>query len=82
MSLIWTDHLCNLIYQVGISMALSEQNMLKELKTHGITSLDDLVKKIAEQSTAKANYERTMGHKIEPEYFWTGKNYTIYHPED
>jgi hypothetical protein len=64
-------------------MALTEKHVYEELKKHGITSMDDLAKKIAEQSAAKAQFDKARGltDKDNLEYIWSGKNYSIWHPE-
>jgi hypothetical protein len=66
-----------------MATAWTEDQMLEELRKNGITSIEDLARKIAEQSAAKAEFVRVRGlsSDAEPDYFWTGKNYTIYHPE-
>jgi fructose-bisphosphate aldolase class 1 len=64
-------------------MALTEKNVLEALKKNGVGSLDDLAKKIAEQSAAKAVFDKVRGvtDKDAEEYCWSGKNYSLYHPE-
>jgi hypothetical protein len=56
-------------------MAFTDKQVKEELKKHGVTTLDDLARKISEQSAAKA----PSGG--EPEYLWSGPNYSLYHPE-
>jgi hypothetical protein len=59
------------------------QQVLEELKKHGVTSMDELAQKIAEQSAAKAVFDKARG--LSPgedmEYLWTGHNYSLYHPD-
>lgn len=63
-------------------MALTDDQVLEELRKHGVTSMEELARKIAEQSVAKAEFDRVRGRSdAEADYVWTGKNYSIYHPE-
>ena len=61
-------------------MPLTEQQVLDELKKHGVTSLDKLAEKVAEQSAARAEFDRVR-EVDEADYVWSGKNYSLYHPE-
>lgn len=57
-------------------MPYTEDQVREELKKHGITTMNDLARKVAEESASK--------HKsgvAEPDYLWSGKNYSLYHPE-
>jgi hypothetical protein len=64
-------------------MSFTEQQVQKELKKQGITSLDVLARKIAEQSAAKARFNQARGlsERDDPDYLWSGKNYSLYHGE-
>jgi hypothetical protein len=64
-------------------MPITEKQVHDELRKHGITTMDELAQKIAEQSAAKAQWNRVRGlpDPVEPDYLWTGKNYSLYHPE-
>jgi hypothetical protein len=57
--------------------------VLEELKKNGITSMEGLARKIAEQSAAKAEFARVRGlpEDVEADYLWSGKNYSLWHPE-
>lgn len=57
-------------------MPFTEKQVHEELKKHGITTLDELARKIAQESAAKA-----QSKGVTPEYLWSGKNYSLYHPE-
>jgi len=57
-------------------MPFTEKQVQDELKKHGITTLDELAKKIAEESAAKAQSKTAS-----PDYLWSGKNYSLWHPE-
>jgi hypothetical protein len=57
--------------------------VLEELKKHGITTLDELARKIAEQSAAKARWDQARGISAkegETDYLWTGSSWSLYHP--
>jgi hypothetical protein len=56
-------------------MPYTDKQVHDELKKHGITTLDELAKKVAEQSAAKAK------SGAEADYLWSGKNFSIWHPE-
>ena len=64
-------------------MPFTAKDVHEELRKHGITTLDELARKIAEQSAAKAEFNKARGltEKDDVDYTWTGKNYSIYHPE-
>ena len=62
------------------SLKGTEQQVLEELKKNGITSLEELAQKIAEQSAAKAVFDRARGTE-QADYIWSGKNYSLWHPE-
>jgi hypothetical protein len=64
-------------------MAFTDKDVHAELRKQGITTMDELAKKIAEQSAAKALFNKARGltDKDDVDYVWTGKNYSIYHPE-
>jgi hypothetical protein len=64
-------------------MAFTEQQVHEELKKHGVTTLDELAKKIAAQSAAKDKFDqaRELSGRVHPDYLWSGKNYSLYHPE-
>jgi hypothetical protein len=57
-------------------MAFTEDDVHNALKKHGITSLNDLAKKISDESASKEK-----SGSIRPDYLWSGRNYTFYHPE-
>lgn len=57
-------------------MAFTEQDVHEALKKHGVTTLNDLAKKISEESASKEKSGLTH-----PDYLWSGKNYSLYHPE-
>ena len=64
-------------------MPFTEKQVLEELKSQGITSLDELARKIAEQSAAKARWDQARGISAkegETDYLWTGNAYSLYHP--
>ena len=64
-------------------MALTDYQVLEELRKNGITSMEELARKIAEQSAAKAEFDRVRGipEGEETDYVWTGVNYSLYHAE-
>lgn len=64
-------------------MAYSERDVLEQLREHGITTMDELAKAIADQSAAKARFMELRGvsNEAEADYLWSGKNYSLYHPE-
>jgi len=65
------------------TMPLTEKQVLDELRKNGITSMEGLAQKIAEQSAAKVEFDRVRGipEGVESDYLWSGKNYSLYHPE-
>jgi hypothetical protein len=66
-------------------MPFTEKHVLDELKKQGVTTMDELAKKIAEQSAAKHQWDHVRGlsgsTEVSAEYLWSGKNYSLYHPE-
>ena len=61
------------IAMAKIEGKLTEEKLRAAMKGEGITSLDDLVRRAVEESnSARAD---------EPNYFYSGKNYSWYHPE-
>ena len=57
--------------------------MRKEIKKQGTPTMDELARKIAEQSAAKARWDQARGISAKEgkvDYLWTGTNYTFYHP--
>jgi hypothetical protein len=63
--------------QKGVrAMPFTEQQVHDELKKHGITTMSELARKIAEESASKAKSGIAA-----PDYLWSGKNYSLYHPE-
>jgi hypothetical protein len=64
-------------------VAYSEQDVLEQLRGHGITTMDELAKAIADQSAAKARFMELRGVRedSETDYIWSGKNYSLYHLE-
>jgi hypothetical protein len=58
-------------------MPYTEDQVREELKKQGISTIDDLAKQVAKQSADKAK----SGAPAEPDYLWSGRNYSIYHPE-
>ena len=64
-------------------MPFTDKDVHAELRKQGITTMDELAKKIAEQSAAKARFDHARGltDKEDLEYIWSGKNYSIWHPE-
>lgn len=62
-------------------MAFTEHHVHEELRKHGITTMDELARSIAEQSREKDEARRAQGITAEPDYLWTGVNYSLYHPE-
>ena len=65
-------------------MAFTEQQVHEELRKHGVTTMDELAKKIAQQSAAKDRFDQARelsAGRIHPDYLWSGKNYSLYHPE-
>jgi len=56
-------------------MPFTEKQVHEELKKQGIATIDDLARKIAQESATKAH------SGAEPDYLWSGKNYSIWHPE-
>ena len=57
-------------------MPFTENDVHDALKKHGITTMNDLARKIAEESAAKGK-----AGVAGPDYLWSGKNYSLYHPE-
>src|ERR1700743_923880 len=63
--------------QKGVrAMPFTEQQVHDELKKHGVTTMNELARKIAEESASKAKSGIAA-----PDYLWSGKNYNLYHPE-
>ena len=64
-------------------MPFTAKDVHEELRKHGITTLDELARKIAEQSAAKAQFTKARGltEKADVDYVYSGKNYSIWHPE-
>ena len=64
-------------------MPHSANQVHEELRKHGITTMDELAEQLAKQSAAKAEWNKARGlaEAEDPDYWWTGKNYSIYHPE-
>jgi hypothetical protein len=64
-------------------MPYTEQQVHEELRKQGITTMDELARKIAEVSAAKARFDQARGLPagVAPDYLWSGKNYSLYHPE-
>jgi hypothetical protein len=63
-------------------LPFTDQQVLEELKNHGITTLDELARKIAEQSAAKAQWDQARGisaREGEADYLWTGSSYSLWH---
>jgi hypothetical protein len=58
------------------TMPFSEQDVHEALKKHGVTTMNELARKIAEESASKSK-----SGIAEPDYLWSGKNYSLYHPE-
>jgi len=63
--------------------AFTRDQVIKELKKHGVTTLDELAEKIAEESAAKARWNQARG--VAPgddvAYLWSGPNYSLHHLE-
>jgi hypothetical protein len=59
-----------------MKMAFTEQDVHDALKKHGVTNLNELAKKISEESAASEK-----SGSAHPDYLWSGKNYSIWHPE-
>lgn len=60
-------------------MAMTEQEILEELRKQGITSLDDLARKGAEDAAAKTS---AAAGGVSPDlYVLTGRNYTFIHSD-
>lgn len=59
----------------------TQEQVIEELKKSGVTTLDDLAKKIAEQSAIKAQWLKARGLSPGDEvaYLWTGPNYSLHH---
>ncbi len=64
-------------------MSFTEKQVHDELRKNGITTMDELARKIAEQSAAKAVFDEARGisGEVDAEYLWSGKNYSLWHPE-
>ncbi len=64
-------------------MPHTAKQVQEELKKHGITTMDQLAEQLAKQSAAKAEWNNVRGlpEGEDLDYWWTGKNYSIYHPE-
>jgi hypothetical protein len=60
-----------------MNMPFTEQDVHDALKKHGVTNLNDLAKKVSEESASKGK-----SGAAHPDYLWSGKNYSLYHPED
>lgn len=64
-------------------MSYTEDQVLEELRKNGIGTMEDLARKIAEQSDAKAAFAEARGlsPQVDADYLWSGKNYSLWHPE-
>ena len=64
-------------------MALTDEQVLEQLRSNGITSLEELAQKVAKQSEARARFAEEMDirDQSQADYVWSGKNYSLYHPE-
>jgi hypothetical protein len=66
----------------GSTMAITEQDVIEKLRENGITTIEELAQKIAEQSAAVAEFAKVMDRPDDQvEYVWSGKNYSLHHPE-
>jgi hypothetical protein len=61
-------------------MSFTERQVLDELRKNGVTTMEELARRISEESKAKDESRRGMAEP-EEDYIWSGKNYSIYHPE-
>jgi hypothetical protein len=65
-------------------MPFTEEQVLEELRAQGITTIEELAQRVAKQSAAVAQFSEEMdfrGEERETDYIWSGKNYSLYHPE-
>jgi hypothetical protein len=65
-------------------MPFSEEQVLEELRAHGVTTIEELAQRVAKQSAAVAQFAQEMdfrGEERETDYVWSGKNYSFYHAE-
>lgn len=61
-----------------LSMAMTEQEILGELRRQGVTSLEELARKAQDDVQAKAE---AAGGETTELYVLTGKNYTFIHSD-
>jgi hypothetical protein len=65
-------------------MPFNEEQVLEELRAHGVTTIEELAQRVAKQSATVAQFGQEMdfrGEDTETDYIWSGKNYSLYHPE-
>lgn len=66
-------------------MSFTERQVLEELRKNGITTMEELARSISEQSKAndesRQTGEASARAQAEEDYLWSGKNYSLYHPE-
>jgi hypothetical protein len=63
--------------------AFTRDQVIEELKKQGVTTLDGLAQKVAEESAAKAQWTKARGLRPGDEvaYLWSGPNYSLHHFE-
>jgi hypothetical protein len=64
-------------------MPFTEEEVLEQLRRNGITTMEELAQRIAKQSDARAKFAAALDlpEGRQSDYVWSGKNYSLYHPE-